>query len=182
MRSAPRNVISRNTTSTVALDLNTAALRRRAKVLTPGLDILRWYVGEPVEVQAYSNRMIWPELEDPTTVAIYQFASGCIGKVTVTWVPVAPMPKLYNVAVYGSKATIWRDEICLTGTHAFVPLPVTVPTDHSYAPEDRHFIDCLLAGKEPLITALDGARSAAAVLVVKDALRERRPVKIPQIG
>ena len=28
----------------IALDLNTAALRRRAQVLTPGLDILRWYV------------------------------------------------------------------------------------------------------------------------------------------
>ena len=28
----------------IALDLNTAALRRRAKMLTPGLDILRWYV------------------------------------------------------------------------------------------------------------------------------------------
>src|SRR5437763_1566034 len=50
------------------------------------LDILRWYVGEPVEVQAYSNRLIWPELESPTTVAIYRFAAGCIGKVTVTWV------------------------------------------------------------------------------------------------
>ena len=28
----------------IALDLNTAALRRRAQVLTPGLEILRWYV------------------------------------------------------------------------------------------------------------------------------------------
>ena len=28
----------------IALDINTAALRRRAQVLTPGLDILRWYV------------------------------------------------------------------------------------------------------------------------------------------
>jgi histidinol-phosphatase (PHP family) len=28
----------------IALDLNTAALRRRANILTPGLEILRWYV------------------------------------------------------------------------------------------------------------------------------------------
>lgn len=28
----------------IALDINTAAMRSRAKVLTPGLDILRWYV------------------------------------------------------------------------------------------------------------------------------------------
>jgi predicted dehydrogenase len=144
------------------------------------LDILRWYAGEPIEVQAYSNRLIWPELESPTTVAIYRFASGCIGKVTVTWVPVAPTPKLYNIAVYGSKATILRDEICLTGTHAFTPLPITAPAAHPYTPEDVHFIECLLTGTEPLINAVEGARSAAAALVVKDAVRERRPMAIPQ--
>lgn len=40
IRPVLRNVIAHG----IALDLNTAALRRRAKVLTPGLDILRWYV------------------------------------------------------------------------------------------------------------------------------------------
>ena len=144
------------------------------------LDILRWYVGEAVEVQAYSNRLVGPEFEDPTTVAIYKFESGCIGKVTVTWVPIGPMPKLYNVTVYGSKATVRRDEICLTGMREFMPLPVAVPPGHPYTPEDRHFIDCLLAGKEPLINALDGARSAAACIVVKDAIRARGPVKVPR--
>src|SRR5262249_42600954 len=40
IRPVLKNVIAHG----IALDLNTAALRRRAQVLTPGLDILRWYV------------------------------------------------------------------------------------------------------------------------------------------
>ncbi|MFH0965830.1 MAG: Gfo/Idh/MocA family oxidoreductase [Planctomycetota bacterium] len=144
------------------------------------LDLLRWYVGEAVEVQAYSNRMIWPELQDPTTVAIYRFASGCIGKVTVLWTPIGPRPTAFNISVYGSKATIRRDEICLAGTDRFVPIGLD-PTGHPFDEEDAHFIDCLVQGREPLINTLDGARSAAAVLVVKEAIRERRPVSIPQL-
>jgi len=43
----------------LALDINTAALRRRAKVLNPGLDILRWYVelgGERVTLGSDAHR------------------------------------------------------------------------------------------------------------------------------
>jgi predicted dehydrogenase len=151
------------------------------------LDILRWYAGDVVEVQAYSNKKIWPEIEDATTVAIYKFKSGCIGKVTVTWVPIGPRPKAFNTSVYGSKGTVVRDEICLAGTKEFSPLPIKKEsledpfrTGHPYKPEDIHFIDCLVQGKEPLINCLEGAKSTAACLVVKDAIRERRPVAIPQ--
>ena len=43
----------------IALDLNTAALRRKAKVLTPGVDILRWYAevgGERVTLGSDAHR------------------------------------------------------------------------------------------------------------------------------
>ena len=55
IRPALRNCIERG----IALDLNTAALRGRARVLTPGLDILRWYVemgGERVTLGSDAHR------------------------------------------------------------------------------------------------------------------------------
>ncbi len=55
IRPVLRNLIERG----IALDLNTAALRRRARVLTPGLDILRWYVelgGERVTLGSDAHR------------------------------------------------------------------------------------------------------------------------------
>ena len=38
----------------------------------------------------------------------------------------------------------------------------------------------LIQGKEPLINCFEGAKSTAACLVVKDAIREGRPVAVPQ--
>ncbi|MDD5697793.1 MAG: Gfo/Idh/MocA family oxidoreductase [Victivallaceae bacterium] len=142
------------------------------------LDILRWYAGDVVEVQAYSNRKIWSELEYPTTVAIYKFKNDCIGKVTVTWVPIGNQK--HGARVFGSKATIVNDKICLTGTNEFIPLPVENIKGHSYKPEDIHFIDCLLQGKEPLINCLEGAKSTLACLLVKNAIIEKKPIAIPQ--
>jgi histidinol-phosphatase (PHP family) len=55
MRPVLRNCVERG----LALDLNTAALRRRAKVLTPGLEILKLYVslgGERVTLGSDAHR------------------------------------------------------------------------------------------------------------------------------
>lgn len=55
IRPVLKNCIERG----LALDVNTAALRRRANVLTPGLDILRWYAdmgGERVTLGSDSHR------------------------------------------------------------------------------------------------------------------------------
>ena len=144
------------------------------------LDILRWYVGDAVEVQAYANRMVWPELTYPTTVAIFRFANGCIGKVAVTWVPACT--QRHGARVFGSEATIIDDRICMGGTDEWIPLPVQPVEGHPYKPEDDHFIDCLIEGREPLISCLEGAKSTVACLVVKDAVEQGRPMRIPQLG
>jgi histidinol-phosphatase (PHP family) len=55
IRPVLRNCVERG----LALDLNTAALRRKAQVLTPGVDILRWYVelgGERVTLGSDAHR------------------------------------------------------------------------------------------------------------------------------
>jgi histidinol-phosphatase (PHP family) len=55
IRPVLRNLVERG----IALDVNTAALRRRAHVLTPGLDILRWFVemgGERVTLGSDAHR------------------------------------------------------------------------------------------------------------------------------
>jgi histidinol-phosphatase (PHP family) len=55
IRPVLRNCVERG----LALDLNTAALRRRAQVLNPGLEILRWYVelgGERVTLGSDAHR------------------------------------------------------------------------------------------------------------------------------
>lgn len=70
LRPVLRNCIERG----LALDLNTAALRRRARVLTPGLDILRLYVemgGERVTLGSDAHRpeQVGSHLEDAMAIA-----------------------------------------------------------------------------------------------------------------
>jgi histidinol-phosphatase (PHP family) len=70
IRSVLKNCIERG----IALDLNTAALRRRAKVLTPGLQILRWYAemgGERVTLgsDAHKPQHVGSHLEDALAAA-----------------------------------------------------------------------------------------------------------------
>jgi histidinol-phosphatase (PHP family) len=55
IRPVLRNCIARG----IALDVNTSALRRDARVLMPGLEILRWYVemgGERVTLGSDAHR------------------------------------------------------------------------------------------------------------------------------
>jgi histidinol-phosphatase (PHP family) len=70
IRPVLRNVVAHG----IALDLNTAALRRRAKVLTPSLDILRWYVelgGERVTLgsDAHEPKQVGAHLSDAIEIA-----------------------------------------------------------------------------------------------------------------
>jgi histidinol-phosphatase (PHP family) len=70
IRPVLQNVVERG----LALDLNTAALRRRAKLLTPGLDILRWYVelgGERVTLgsDAHEPRQVGSHLPEAIEIA-----------------------------------------------------------------------------------------------------------------
>ncbi|MCB0142176.1 MAG: histidinol-phosphatase HisJ family protein [Caldilineaceae bacterium] len=70
IRAALRNCIEHG----IALDLNTSALRSHVKLLTPGPDILRWYVemgGERVTLgsDAHQPRNIGGKLEQALTIA-----------------------------------------------------------------------------------------------------------------
>ena len=146
------------------------------------LDLLRWFVqDEPVEVQAYSNRITFQEMKnDSSVVAIFKFKNGVIGKVTALYEPVAPYAYANNIAVYGTKGTIIKDMICLDERKGFTKIKTTYLREHPYEPEVNHFIDCILKDKKPLIDAREGARSAAAVITVSEALKEKRFTAIPQ--
>ena len=105
-------------------------------------DLLRWYVGEPVEVQAYGNQRMsnWPqpEMKDDLVCAIYKFASGAVAKVAATWgstAQLAGMETRYNLSLFGSKASIIRDRIARVETGGELePLAFDEISGHPYTP------------------------------------------------
>jgi predicted dehydrogenase len=145
------------------------------------IDIMQWWAGPIVEVQAMSNHVGFPQMtEDDCAVAIFRFASGALGRCTSAYGPSGPMAKLYNLSAYGTKGTVARGELAMAGVEEFTPLPVPTVQGHPYEPEVEDLAASILDDRPPRTTVADGARAVAVALAIQDAIRQRRPVIVPQ--
>ena len=146
------------------------------------LDLLRWFSrSEPVEVTSYSNHLAYPEMrEDATIVSLFKFDNGAIAKVTALYGPTAPMARYHNLALYGTKGTVLRDQLCLAGLHDFMQIPIQTH-GHPYDPEVDDLTSAILEDRQPLINARDGARTACAVICAHESSKSGRPVQIPRL-
>ncbi len=147
------------------------------------IDLLRFITDdEPIKVMSYANRISLPDAKyEATVVSIFKFASGCIGKVTVLYAPVGPRPTAFNLSLYGTEGTVVRDQVCLERCGKFEKFKEKYQEGHPFKPEDNHFIECLVKGKKMLTDTVDGAKSEIAGIYADKAIREGKPVKIPQV-
>lgn len=148
------------------------------------LDLLRWYAGETTEVSAISNHITYKEMhEDTSIVATYKFKSGAIGKVTCLYGSPGPCPDMYNLKIYGTKASLVQRKICIDALgDMWIDLPngLFVPS-HPYSPEVTHFLDCIENGVECIVPAWDGGTSAIATLLAAESAKDGTIKKIPDI-
>ena len=147
------------------------------------LDILRWYVGNAVEVSAMSNHIAYPQMvEDATIIATYKFESGAVGKVTTLYGNVSPRPYAFNLSVYGTKGSVVRGRMCLDGVDEdWIELPKSFDSNHDYSPEIEHFITCIEKNQKPLITPEDAANTVIAGLFAVKASNGKSVLSIPFI-
>ena len=147
------------------------------------LDILRWLVGDAMEVSAMSNHIAYPEMKmDATITATFKFANGAVGKVTTLYGNASPRPYGFNLSVYGTLGSIVRDKISFNGLgEEWLPLPDGFDTHHDYTPEILHFIDCIRTGSKPLITPEDAANTVLAGLTAVESCIEKRTLAIPAV-
>ncbi len=145
------------------------------------LDLLRWFAGDVVEAHGYANHVAYPEMQTPTTqAALFRFASGAIGKVAALYGPIGPMGSNYNLVVHGTKGTVRGNQLCLDGLHEFMEIPITY-AGHPYDPQVEHFAKCIADDTEPLVPAIEGAKSAQACLLAHKSAIEGRPIPIPTL-
>jgi len=161
------------------------------------IDMLRFLLGEIVEVQALtSNRVRGFDVED-TAAALLRFENGALGTLTVSDCAVAPWN--WDLAA-GEAAHYPRQNVnthFVSGTAASLTLPLLEVWDYRgakgwhdpltverkaphfgdpYHEQLRHFA-AVIDGKEtPLCSGDDGARTLAATLAVHRSARDHRPV------
>ncbi|MCX7599115.1 MAG: Gfo/Idh/MocA family oxidoreductase [Armatimonadetes bacterium] len=146
------------------------------------LDLLRWFAGDIVEVYGMANHIAYKEMHEPTTeAALFKFAGGAVGKVAALYGTVSPMVEWYNLCVHGTTGTVRGNRLCLDGNEAWMEIPVPPQQGHPFEAEACHFALCILRDEQPLIDAVEGAKSAQACLLAHQSALEGRPLPVPPL-
>ena len=150
------------------------------------VDLLRWFVGNPVEVFAYGTHKLLPQVTyDDATISVLKFPGDVIGKVFVS--TGCKRPYTMRTLVYGTKGTIICDN---TSDHMFLYTldedgvgirkePTVIPIDvnnHNTVHEFAAFADCILNDKPVAMDARQGAKTIAACMAIVESAKCGKPV------
>ncbi len=148
------------------------------------VDLLRWVLGEIVEVHSYSNHgMPFYPLDD-NYVSNFRFANGRIGRLLLI-LGARLKDKFYvDLGVYGPegslKAVMQRDELIQNSERLEGDGPTVVPVAgaNSHALELAHMVDCIRHDRQPLVDVVEGAKGVAVCLAAIRSAREGKPIAV----
>ena len=150
---------------------------------THPLDLLRWYLGNPVDVFAAGNNgLTHPgHLGDGFVAALYRWPGGCIGRVAGTWGCSYhhSYENAYGISLFGTKGTINRGSLILRENDNKPVEIARMKPGHPYEPEVVDFIDAVLTGRKPAVDARDGGNTSIAIIAALDAMDKSGWVTIP---
>jgi predicted dehydrogenase len=166
------------------------------------LDLLRWLIGEVVEVQAIASTsdLIDPHREsEDSGIILLRFEDGCIGEVTVSYVLRHPwLASNWDVMplqIFGRDGSIEMDEHDEIRLHSrgfaqqagpgvihlesrpAVGAPA-LPAEGMTGAID-HLMECLKTGAPPLSDGRDARRSLELVLAAYQSILKRQTVTLP---
>jgi myo-inositol 2-dehydrogenase/D-chiro-inositol 1-dehydrogenase len=132
------------------------------------LDMLRWLLGEVVEVECRAQATVYNDLDD--FVMLFTLASGrhCVFSscAHATWA--FPFERLELYGKHAQLVTAEMERVTYAPglgqalvRHDFSPL--SLPDKWGYGEEDRLFVDAILAGTPPPVTAEDGYKAVELV-------------------
>ncbi len=146
------------------------------------VDLVRYLVGQPVDsVMAYANRMGSMEFpKDKTTAALFHFASGTIGQVTVSyeahWPPKQAVDG-HSFRLIGTRGVIMGSQVAIDGQEGWGEIPeAQSPLVTGVLGCIEAFVDSLLHDKPMTITARDAYESLAAAIAADESAVTGRAV------
>jgi UDP-N-acetyl-2-amino-2-deoxyglucuronate dehydrogenase len=150
------------------------------------VDLLVWYMGDPVQVLAYADTLHRDiEVEDTLAAALH-FANGAVATITATTTAAPGFP--HRVEIYGTKGGIQAEGESTGRWELVEPAQATVdpletgastaagagadpkgiaPTGHIAI--FRDFVGALRENRTPLVDGTEGRRSLATVLAIYQA-------------
>jgi UDP-N-acetylglucosamine 3-dehydrogenase len=158
----------------------------RAAILGTGshaVDLMRWYGGEVEAAWGAGNHLAYKDFpDDDCMLGVFKLASGALGRVTMTYGSVRGQgePDL-RVTIHGTRGSIEDDRLIsldwfpgepvedVAGRRPWGPIPPVETPKVSHSLIVDHFVDCLVAGRDPQPDGREGARTVAACLAAVEA-------------
>lgn len=150
------------------------------------VDLARWMVGDEIaEVSAFFEEELLKDLpnfniESASTV-IMRYKSGAVGSINSTC---AAQPKGMSVGFRVTARNLqimsgsgWWSVVVVEGEESNVYDVSTEP----YAVQDRHFIDCVKAGRESEAPYLEGVKTLEVTLAAVKSAKTNQPVRLPMV-
>ncbi|MBS7654060.1 MAG: Gfo/Idh/MocA family oxidoreductase [Candidatus Bathyarchaeia archaeon] len=164
-----------------------------AEVNSHDFDSVRWLMESEIRrVYAEAEAIAVPELRSrhprfyDNAVVTLKFANGSLGLIDGS----CPVKYGYDarVEVLGTDGVILIGElksqsilVCKKETGAYTS---TFPSwrdrfKDAYLKEDKHFIECIINDRKPLVSGEDGRAALEAVLAATKSLEEAKPITLP---
>ena len=158
------------------------------------MDLMRWIVGDPIEVFAYANKkMLLTCPTDDCVIAVMKFPNEVIGKLFTS----IGCKRRYTMrtCIYGSKGTIVVDNTSadlslfkseVEGTEMFTPtienqsVEIKIPVravKHNIHDEMKNFVNCILNDTEPETDGIEGGKTVAACCAIVESTLTGEKVK-----
>ena len=158
-------------------------------LMSHDFDAVRWLMGsEVVEVYAYGEAYIYSEVKakgdlDCATVFL-KFSNGATGVVHGSRKSVYGYD--IRTEILGTDGTLFigssfNPEFALGSKHGvtFKGYPWFQERFYSaYVEEDKHFIKCILEGRKPLVSVVDGLRAVQIAEAAWNSIKSGKPVRI----
>ncbi len=156
-------------------------------------DMVRYQLGEVVEVYAMGNVLLEPELNEfgdlDTDVVVLKFANGAVGAIDNSRKAVYGYDQ--RLEVFCSNGTAMagneQEDAAIVGNQAgFLSAKPPYFFMQRYAPcyveEVRQFVECVRNDMPVPVTGTDGRAAVVLGYAAWKSYRENRPVKISEIG
>ena len=157
------------------------------------LDLLLWFMGDPLEVHAYTGLLAHRDIEvEDTAVATIRFASGAVGSILATTAAYPDLP--VRLSVHGDQGSAVLDADTIAYFHS-ASQETSGPTkadqtddllrgrgfsglDDALRDQYADFVSAVVSGKTPAITTADGRRCLATVLAIYESARSGRAARV----
>lgn len=151
------------------------------------VDLLRWFFGDVGEVFCYASRsgmdprFARHDLPDNFLINL-KFKSGMIARVLAAFGLVEPPLPMLGLSLFGSRGSFVNDRYVLDKLPSRPELRLRFTPETGHGREVwrylRHFEECLIEDRRPLVDEIEGAKCIAACAAIAESTHTGLPVRV----